>query len=81
MLRLKYNGTPEEFTRAVAQRAPGTLVHKARVDTLIASGIGERFDPRHDGRLMKEWLVIEPTSEEKWLPLAREAMRFVALKQ
>src|SRR5947209_4494557 len=40
---------------------------KHRVDALIASGAGERFDPRHDGRLMKEWVTIEPTSEEGWL--------------
>lgn len=51
---------------------------KPRVDALIASGDGERFDPRHDGRLMKEWVSVEPTSEEEWLPLAREAMEFVA---
>ena len=51
---------------------------KSRVDALIASGDGERFDPRHDGRLMKEWLSVDPTSTEDWLPLAREAMEFVA---
>ena len=51
---------------------------KLRVDALIASGDGERYDPRHDGRLMKEWVVIEPTSKEGWLPLAREAMEFVS---
>ena len=51
---------------------------RPRVDALIASGDGERFDPRHDGRLMIEWLSLEPTSEEEWLPLAREAMEFVA---
>src|SRR6266852_502625 len=59
----------------------GKLVVKLpepRVEALIASGEGERFDPRHDGRLMKEWLSLEPTSEEEWLPLAREAMEFVA---
>jgi len=54
---------------------------KPRVDALVASGDGERFDPRHDGRLMKEWLSVEPTSEEEWLPLAREAMEFVASKR
>lgn len=53
---------------------------KPRVDALIASGDGERFDPHHDGRLMKEWVVIEPTSAEEWLNLAREAMEFVASK-
>ncbi len=54
---------------------------KPRVDALIASGTGERFDPRHDGRLMKEWVAVESTSEEEWLPLAREAMEFVASKR
>ena len=54
---------------------------KLRVDALIASGDGERFDPRHDGRLMKEWITLEPASAEKWLPLAREAMEFVAAKR
>ncbi len=56
----------------------GNLVVKfprGRVDELIASGHGERFDPGH-GRLMKEWVVVEPTAEEDWLTLAREAMEF-----
>ena len=59
----------------------GKLVVKLprpRVDALIASGDGERFDPRHDGRLMKEWVSLVPTSKVEWLPLAREAMEFVA---
>ncbi len=51
---------------------------KPRVDALIASGAGERFDPRHDGRLMKEWVTVAPTSEERWLDFSREAMEFVA---
>jgi len=51
-----------------------------RVNALIASGDGERFDPGH-GRLMKEWVAIEPTSEEEWLSLAREALAFVAAKR
>jgi len=51
---------------------------KPRVDALIASGDGDRFDPRHDGQLMKEWVSVEPTPEEEWLTLAREAMEFVA---
>jgi hypothetical protein len=53
---------------------------KPRIDALIAAGEGERYDPRHDGRLMKEWVTIEPTSEEEWLNLSREAMEFVASK-
>ena len=60
----------------------GRLVVKLpaqRVDALIASGEGERFDPGH-GRLMKEWLVLNPASKQEWLPLAQEAMKFVASK-
>jgi hypothetical protein len=60
----------------------GRLVVKLprqRVDTLIASGAGERFDPGH-GRLMKEWLSVDPAYEADWQPLAREAMAFVGSK-
>ena len=51
---------------------------KARVDEMVATGDGERFDPRHDGREMKEWLVVAPGQEDEWLALAQEAMRYVA---
>jgi TfoX/Sxy family transcriptional regulator of competence genes len=54
---------------------------KARVDELVAAGEGERFDPRRDGRVMKEWVCVEPTFRGKWLELAREAMEFVAAKR
>jgi len=60
----------------------GKLVVKLprqRVDSLVTSGGGERFNPGH-GRLLKEWLAVEPTSDVDWLALAREAMEFVALK-
>ena len=59
----------------------GRLVVKLprpRVDALVASGDGERFDPRRDGRVMKEWLSLAPTSPLEWLSLAREARAFVA---
>jgi len=48
------------------------------VDALVAAGTGARFDPRHDGRLMKEWLSIDPASDLDWLALAQEAREFVA---
>lgn len=51
---------------------------RERVDALVASGDGERFDPRRDGRVMKEWLALVPTSRLDWPPLAREARAFVA---
>ena len=50
---------------------------RRRVDALVQSGDGERFDPGH-GRLMKEWLAIESTSDDEWLALATEAEAFVA---
>ncbi len=53
---------------------------RQRVDALVATGDGGRFDPGH-GRLMKEWLTVEPTSDEDWLPLALEAMEFVSSKR
>jgi hypothetical protein len=48
---------------------------KARVDELVAQGAGQRFDPRKNGRVMKEWLVAGPGCD--WIALAREAHRFV----
>jgi hypothetical protein len=53
-------------------------LRKARVDALVAAEEGERFDPRRDGRVMKEWIVIAPAREGDWLTLAQEAMTFVA---
>jgi hypothetical protein len=42
---------------------------------VVAAEKGKRFDPRHDGRLMKEWCVVDTDLELDWL--AREAMAFV----
>ncbi|MHB8587426.1 MAG: hypothetical protein ACYDA0_01080 [Candidatus Dormibacteraceae bacterium] len=57
----------------------GTLVLKLpsdRVDDLVESGHGERFDAGK-GRPMREWLALSPSSRKPWLALAREAMAFV----
>jgi hypothetical protein len=65
-----------------ATLSKGKLVIKLpqqRVDELIASGKGQRFNPGH-GRLMKEWLTLEPTSEKEWFLLEKQAMDFVASK-
>lgn len=52
---------------------------RARVDELIKSGDGHRFDPGH-GRLMKEWLALRRDSRMDWKTLATEAKAFVASK-
>jgi TfoX/Sxy family transcriptional regulator of competence genes len=49
---------------------------KARVDQLVASGTGARFDPGH-GRLMKEWATVALDGTESWERLAAEALQFV----
>jgi hypothetical protein len=48
---------------------------KTRVDKLVSSGKGERFDPGH-GTIMKEWVVVE-TGEAGGIELAKEAHQFV----
>lgn len=48
---------------------------KDRVNALVASGAGKRFEPR-PGRPMKEWLVVTGENIE-WLQLAKEACQFV----
>jgi len=49
---------------------------KARVEALVANGVGERFDA-HRGRPMKEWLKVRSELAEEWLEFAREALEFV----
>jgi hypothetical protein len=49
---------------------------KARVDELVESGCGVRFDA-NKGRPMKEWLNLGADSTLEWEPLAREALAFV----
>jgi hypothetical protein len=71
---LKVNGS------IFAMLVRGQLVVKlprTRVDTLIAAGAGQRYDPRRDGRHMKEWLALAPASDLDWLALAQEALAFV----
>ena len=71
---LKTNG------KIFAMLVNGRLVVKldrGRVDALVASGAGNRFDPGH-GRLMKEWLDLESDSDQTWLDLATESEAFVA---
>jgi hypothetical protein len=48
---------------------------KERVDTIVASGEGEHFDPGH-GRPSKEWVAVS-AENPPWIDLAKEANRFV----
>ena len=60
--------------------AQGELVVKLprdRVDALVASGAGARFDPRRDGRLMKEWATVPIARSGQWGRLVGEAFEFV----
>jgi TfoX/Sxy family transcriptional regulator of competence genes len=71
---LKTNG------KIFAMLVHGRLVVKLdrrRVDALVDSGVGARFDPGH-GRLMKEWLDVHSDSDQTWLDLATESEAFVA---
>jgi TfoX/Sxy family transcriptional regulator of competence genes len=49
---------------------------KERVEELVASGKGKRFDPGH-GRIMKEWIELDLAISRSWLDLAKEAKIFV----
>jgi hypothetical protein len=52
---------------------------RTRVDELVATGEGGRFDPGH-GRFMKEWLALHDDSKPDWAVLATEALDFVSSK-
>jgi hypothetical protein len=65
-----------------AMHVRGDLVVKlprARVDELVEDGTGTRFDPRRDGRVMKEWLAVG-AGRASWLALAREAFAFASAR-
>lgn len=56
----------------------GALVVKlprARVDELVASGMGARFEPG-PGRAMREWVTVPPDRAGEWDELVDEAFQF-----
>jgi TfoX/Sxy family transcriptional regulator of competence genes len=66
--------------RIFAMLRGGRLVLKLpreRVAALVASGDGSPFDAGK-GRPMKEWILLEPGADQRWLSLAKEALAFVA---
>ncbi len=69
---LRYQG------KIFAMLVRGRLVVKlpaGRVSELCAAGEGMHFDA-NKGTPMREWLSLDPDSEQPWLPLAREALDF-----
>lgn len=52
---------------------------RARVDELVGTGDGERFDA-NKGTPMKEWLVLGSSSKLSWSGLAREAIAYAQKK-
>lgn len=65
--------------KVYAMLVKGELVVKlpeARVDELVDTGVGQRFDPGH-GRIMKGWLRVPPTASRRWKALVAEAKAFV----
>lgn len=53
---------------------------KGRVDSLVRSGNGVRFDA-NKRTPMKEWFSLDPACDLEWGPVAREAMEFVSPTQ
>ncbi|MSQ23985.1 MAG: hypothetical protein EXR58_05480 [Chloroflexi bacterium] len=49
---------------------------KERVDQLVAAHEGENFDPGM-GRVMREWVAVDPGTPDEWQALMQEARSFV----
>ena len=47
-----------------------------RVEALVATGQGAPFSAS-GGRVMREWVLVQPEAAGEWLSLAREAEAFV----
>lgn len=79
---VSWGGTPDlrVHDKIFAMLSRGELVVKlpeARVDDLVADGTGSRFDPRRNGRLMREWATVPMGRAEIWDALADDALAFV----
>ena len=71
-------------TKIFAMLGNGSLVlklPKERVDGLVSAGAAKRFDPRRDGRLMKEWTTVSVDRSREWKRLAEEALAFARSAQ
>ena len=73
---LRING--RVFAMLSAEKRLIVKLPRERVDALVDAGEGERFDPRRNGRVMREWIVMKQSFRANWLQLAGEALDFVA---
>lgn len=48
---------------------------RARVEELIASGVGQPFAPA--GRVFREWVSVPEPDRDQWHALLREGVTFV----
>ena len=48
-----------------------------RVDALVSAGDGDHFDPRKNGVPMREWFIVDQSSDLDWRALAEEARAYV----
>lgn len=67
----------KEFLALVDYKGAGLVVKlpKARVDELVASGLGRPFGPA--GKVFREWLSVPTPERRLWLSLLREGVAFV----
>lgn len=72
---LRING--RVFAMLSAEKRLILKLPRERVDALVDAGDGERFDPRRNGRIRREWIVMKSSSNTNWLQLVREALDFV----
>ena len=70
-----------EFLGLVSYKGSGMVVKlpRARVDQLIATGIGQPFAPA--GKVFREWVAIPKPDRRRWSKLLLEAVDFVAPPQ
>lgn len=67
----------KEFLGLVDYKGAGLVVKlpKARVDELVASGLGRPFGPAE--KVFREWLSVPTPERRLWLSLLREGVAFV----
>ena len=69
-----------EFLALVDYNGAGLVVKldRARVDALVASGIGRPFGPA--GKVFREWVAIPQMERQRWLDLLKEGIAMAAAR-